>query len=108
MQAMEKLLEAHNIDTSICLQRILCRLTKSANINLQNGNPGSYDLIISGLSRNSIFNNFIQNTALQEAIGSALENKNCLAKFRDCNISQKTINIIVNKVGTLLSKSTYF
>lgn len=70
---------------------------------LRNGNPASYDLIISGLAKNSFVNTLLQDTYVHTAINSGLDNANCLAKFKDCRVNQKTIHRLVNEISSLMS-----
>jgi hypothetical protein len=48
---MDKALMDHNIDTSVCTQRIVCWIVKSAASKVTTGKGGSMDKIIDGIAR---------------------------------------------------------
>lgn len=107
MQVIERILSENDIDTSVCIQRAMCRMTKTSVTKLKNGNPHSYDLLITGLAKNNIFNNLIHDTYFHTAINSGLDNANCLAKYKDCKVTQKTIHRLVNQFSTLMNYNIF-
>lgn len=102
-QVIDRILEEHDIDTSSCMQRMMCRMTKSAAVKLKNGNFASHDLLISGLVTNSFFNSLIKDTYMYTAINSGLGDTNCLVKYKDCSVNQKTIHRLINKLSSLIN-----
>jgi hypothetical protein len=48
---MDKALLDHNIDTSVCTQRVVCWIVKSAASKVNTGEGGSMDKIIDGIAR---------------------------------------------------------
>jgi hypothetical protein len=48
---MDKALLDHNIDTSVCTQRAVCWIVRSAASKVTTGEGGSVDKIIDGIAR---------------------------------------------------------
>jgi hypothetical protein len=48
---MDKALLDHNIDTSVCIQRMVCWIVRSAASKVTTGEGGSMEKIIDGIAR---------------------------------------------------------
>lgn len=80
------------------MQRTVCWFTKTSNNKFKSGQAISQDMLINGLATNAWLNDMINGTALQSAVLAGLANVNCSAKYKDCKITQKTIQGLWNKL----------
>lgn len=56
-------------------------------------------MIINGLATSGWLNDLLEGTALHTAILAGLSNVNCSAKYKDCKITQKSIQGLANRFG---------
>lgn len=55
-------------------------------------------MIINGLATNVWLNDMFNGTALHTAVIAGLANVNCSNKYKDCKITQKSIQGLINKL----------
>lgn len=79
------------------MQRTVCWMTKNARAKLNNGEASSQDKIIDGLVTNYWVNQLIDGSAIQTAIQSGLENKNCAFEYENCKVSQGSLQMFATQ-----------
>jgi len=78
-------LQQYNIDAPSCLQRAICTQVKSSNKRMSDGNGGSFEKIIDGLTTNPYLSGLLEGTRVEEAVNSARKaGTPCSAYFARC------------------------
>ncbi|XP_021920351.1 uncharacterized protein LOC110830136 [Zootermopsis nevadensis] len=97
---MDKALMDHNIDVSVCTQRAVCWIVRSAAAKVTTGEGGSLDKIIDGIASNTLLERLVRGTALQEAIRYGRRDKDCSVIYSKCPITQEAIQRIARNFMT--------
>ncbi|XP_017076203.2 uncharacterized protein LOC108111319 [Drosophila eugracilis] len=74
---VESQLEEHNIDMSVCVQRMICQYLQQ---NLSSG----YARVLNVLTSSSWLHSFVDGTAVFHAIQSARSSRSCTLTYRSC------------------------
>lgn len=102
MTLIDQALIENNIDTTSCMQRTMCWLAKNSRNKLNTGEANSQDKILDGLMTNHWVNLLIEGSAMQTAIQTGLANNNCSVHYRNCKITQNSIQTFANKMAKYL------
>lgn len=102
MTIIDQALIENNIDTTSCMQRTMCWLAKNSRNKLNSGQAASYDKIIDGLMSNPWLNQMIEGSAMQTAIVIGLQNHNCSVHYKNCKITQQSIQSFAHKFSNYL------
>ncbi|XP_017055271.1 uncharacterized protein LOC108097483 [Drosophila ficusphila] len=74
---VESQLEEHNIDMSVCVQRMICQY-------LQRNISSGYARVLNVLTSSSWLHSFVDGTAVFHAIQTARSSRNCVHTYRSC------------------------
>ncbi|XP_017779639.1 PREDICTED: uncharacterized protein LOC108564947 [Nicrophorus vespilloides] len=94
-------LEQHNIDSSSCMQRIICSYVHEAQNNMQKGEANTVDQLVYAISNNSLFSYLLDGSSIKQAIdmGKQTDLQKCAALYMKCPVSKENVMQII---GTLL------
>ncbi|EFN78932.1 hypothetical protein EAI_06729 [Harpegnathos saltator] len=93
---VDDVLARHGIDTTSCMQRVVCTYSQQAAAsvneedNIINDKISSFNKIVNTIITNSVFHTAMQGTAIQEAIETGRTGKNCLKSYPHCGFSMET------------------
>lgn len=117
MQTMTKLDDAlgrHGIDTTSCMQRMVCSYSKRAAVAVREAaiesnetqeEISTLDRMVDGLSTNQILRTALQGTAIQEAVDSGRSGENCARAYPQCGFSLETIFSLMSHVMSAMSSA---
>ncbi|XP_043484980.1 uncharacterized protein LOC122512904 [Leptopilina heterotoma] len=117
MQMMTKLDDAlarHGIDTTSCMQRMVCSYSKRAAVAVREAaietndtqeEVSSLDRMVDGLSTNQILRTALQGTAIQEAVDSGRSGENCSRAYPQCGFSLETIFSLASHVMSAMTSA---
>ena len=103
MTLIDQALIENNIDTTSCMQRTMCWLAKNSRAKLNNGEATSQDKIIDGLLTNYWVNQMMDGSAMQTAIQYGLANNNCALQYRNCKITQSSLQAFATRFAKYLN-----
>lgn len=112
MTKLDDALARHGIDTTSCMQRMVCSYSKRAAVAVREAaidanetqeEISSLDRMVDGLSTNQILRTALQGTAIQEAVDSGRAGENCSRAYPQCGFSLETIFSLMSHVMSAMS-----
>ncbi|KAJ8926011.1 hypothetical protein NQ315_009866 [Exocentrus adspersus] len=93
-------LEQHNIDSSTCIQRVICTYVNDAGKNINNGEATALDEFIVSLTNNTIFSHVADGTAVKQAVdmGKTGNLENCSPFNARCPITKDTVLKVISSL----------
>lgn len=94
----------HGIDTTSCMQRVVCSYSQqtaaavSDEDNGVNDKVSSFDKMINTITTNRVFRTAMQGTAVQEAAEAGRAGRNCLRSYPHCGFSIETILSLLSSI----------
>lgn len=105
LSLLDQTLTENDIDTTSCVQKIICWTVQNSAENVKTGQSSSIDKIIEGLATNLWLQQIVEGTVFYDALQNGLDNKNCAEEYGQCKINQKSIQKITTKfVHTINNK----
>lgn len=112
MTRVDDALATHGIDTTSCMQRMLCSYSKQATESMQqhadnrldstqSSEPSQLDQLIDAIASNQVLNTALAGTAVQEAISAGRNGHNCQRLYRHCGFSTETVLSTLAKLATV-------
>ncbi|KAF2892935.1 hypothetical protein ILUMI_13229 [Ignelater luminosus] len=97
LSRIDNTLEQHNIDSSSCMQRVICSYVHEAQKNLENGEGSTVDQVISALSNNSLFSYMLDGSAVKQAVdmGKQGDLEKCSSLYMKCPISRDNVMQVI-------------
>lgn len=101
LSRIDNSLEQHNIDSSSCMQRIVCSYVNEAQKNKENGEATTMDELVYTLSNNTIFSYLLDGSAIKQAIDLGKQGSldKCASLYAKCPISRENV---MQVIGNLL------
>lgn len=94
----DKTLAKYNIDTVACVQRSICVQVKDSRQKIMEKTGTVFDVVIEGISRTDWMLNFISETAIEDAINVAKQEKDCDRSFPTCSVNLKFFYSSIQKL----------
>ncbi|RZC31918.1 zinc finger protein-like 1, partial [Asbolus verrucosus] len=90
-------LEQHNIDSSSCMQRIICTYVNEAQRHMQTGEANTIDQFIFSLTNNSLFSYMLDGTTIKQAVDMGKEGdaERCSSLYAKCPVSKENITKVI-------------
>ncbi|CAH0551739.1 unnamed protein product [Brassicogethes aeneus] len=100
MAKVDNALEQHNIDSSSCMQRIVCSYVNEAQKNIKTGESNTMDEFIYGLTNNSLFGYMLDGSTIKQAIdmGKSGDAEKCGSLYAKCPVSRENIAKVVSSL----------
>ncbi|XP_019881524.2 uncharacterized protein LOC109609314 [Aethina tumida] len=94
---VDNTLEQHNIDSSSCMQRVICSYVHDAQKNIKMGEANSVDEFIYALTNNSLLSYMLDGSTVKQAIdmGKSGDTEKCSSLYTKCPISKENIAKVV-------------
>lgn len=86
LRVIDEALIENELDVTVCLQKLLCRIARNSSQNVAKGIGSSTDKIIDGLASSQWLQDYTVNTPSREAINFGRENRNCSNLYRKCKL----------------------
>lgn len=102
MTKIDDVLAHHGIDTTSCMQRVVCTYSQQAAAAVGNEDNGvddkisSFDKVVNIITTNQVFRTAMQGSAIQEAAEAGRAGKNCLKLYSQCGFSMETILLLLS------------
>lgn len=110
MTKMDDVLAHHGIDTTSCMQRIVCTYSQQASSSVKEANKlnndekiSSFDRVIDTITTNQIFRTTMEGTAIQEAVEAGRAGRNCSRIYPHCGFSMETMLSLLSNVITAIA-----
>ncbi|KAF5280858.1 hypothetical protein FQR65_LT03007 [Abscondita terminalis] len=86
-------LEQHNIDSSSCMQRMICSYVNEAQKNIKNGEQNTVDEMVYSISNNALLTYMLDGSAVKQAIdmGKQGDIEKCASLHMKCPISRDNV-----------------
>jgi hypothetical protein len=94
LSLLDQVLTESDVDTTSCMQRMICWAVKNSAQNVMEGQSSSSDKIIDGLATSKWLQQLVQGTVVDEALQNGLAKTNCSREYSQCKISQRTIQML--------------
>ncbi|XP_049826713.1 uncharacterized protein LOC126266551 [Aethina tumida] len=94
---LDDILLDNNIDTTSCMQRMVCWTVKNSAKKVSNGLGSSNDKIIDGIASNEWVTDYIKGSAVFDAVENAYKGINCSKQYGKCHITEYTIQGLTTK-----------
>ncbi|KAB0792767.1 hypothetical protein PPYR_14726 [Photinus pyralis] len=93
-------LEEHHIDSSSCMQRIICSYVNEAQKNVQNGEQSTVDELLLNISNNSLVTYMLDGSAVKQAIdmGKQGDLDKCASLYVKCPISRENVLQVISSL----------
>ncbi|KAJ8935446.1 hypothetical protein NQ314_012866, partial [Rhamnusium bicolor] len=100
LSRIDNSLEQNNIDSSSCIQRIICSYVNDAQTNIKNGEASSMDEFVFGLTNNTLFSYILDGTAVKQAVEMAKtgDMENCSSLHSKCPITKENVMKIISSL----------
>lgn len=96
---IDKIFTTNNLNSSVCLQRMICWAVKNASVKVGKGSASSGYKIVDGIATNEWFSNVIEGTFLESAIKNGLSKSNCSKLYSSkCKMSRRNLEKSVRDV----------
>lgn len=114
MAKLDDALARHGIDTTSCMQRMVCSYSKRAAVAVREAaietndtqeEVSSLDRMVDGLSTNQILRTALQGTAIQEAVDSGRAGENCSRAYPQCGFSLETMFSLASHVMSAMTSA---
>ncbi|XP_057670196.1 uncharacterized protein LOC130902244 [Diorhabda carinulata] len=94
-------LESHNIDSTSCIQRVVCSYINSAQKNINSGNASGLEEFITSIVNNTLFSYMLDGTAIKGAVelGRRADEEKCSNSFPKCPLTKDNV---LKVLGSLL------
>ncbi|KAJ3649553.1 hypothetical protein Zmor_021289 [Zophobas morio] len=94
---IDNTLEQHHIDSSSCMQRVICTYVNEAQRNMQTGEANTMDQLIFALTNNTLFSYMLDGTAVKQAIdmGKEGDSERCSSLYSKCPISKENVMKVI-------------
>ncbi|XP_076047285.1 uncharacterized protein LOC143028806 [Oratosquilla oratoria] len=84
---LDDALDQYDLDSTSCMQRIVCSYVSSSEENMKNGEASSTDLIINGIAKSSLIERVFGKTSLTKAIDVGRSGASCSLQYPKCPFS---------------------
>ncbi|XP_023310503.1 uncharacterized protein LOC108907633 [Anoplophora glabripennis] len=93
-------LEQQSIDSSTCIQRIICSYVHDARKNINNGEANGVDEFIFGLTNNTLFSYMTDGTGIKHAVemGKTGTLENCSPFTAKCPITRDNVMKVISSL----------
>nr|CAH7714600.1 unnamed protein product [Callosobruchus chinensis] len=93
-------LEQQNIDSSTCMQRVICSYVQDAEKNKKSGEMGSIDELVLTLTNNTLLSYVLDGTAVKQAVdlGRSGDPDKCSSLLPKCAITRENILQIISNI----------
>ncbi|VEN58188.1 unnamed protein product [Callosobruchus maculatus] len=93
-------LEQQNIDSSACMQRIICSYVQDAEKNKKSGEMGSIDELVLTLTNNTLLSYVLDGTAVKQAVdlGRSADADKCSSLLPKCAITRENILQVISNI----------
>ncbi|XP_044264731.1 uncharacterized protein LOC123011391 [Tribolium madens] len=90
-------LEQHNIDSSTCMQRVICTYVNEAQRNMMTGEANTLDQFIYAVANNTLFSFMLDGTAVKQAVDMGKEGdiEKCSSLYAKCPISKENVMKVI-------------
>ncbi|EFA06329.1 uncharacterized protein Desi [Tribolium castaneum] len=90
-------LEQHNIDSSTCMQRVICTYVNEAQRNMMTGEANTLDQFIYAVANNTLFSYMLDGTAVKQAVDMGKEGdiEKCASLYAKCPISKENVMKVI-------------
>lgn len=113
MSRLDDALARYGVDTTSCMQRAVCTYSKQAAVAMRDhveGQDGeevsSLDKAIDAITTNQVFRTAMEGTAVQEAIQTGREGRDCPRTYSHCGLSLEALLALFTTMMTAPSTST--
>ncbi|KAJ3649556.1 hypothetical protein Zmor_021292 [Zophobas morio] len=97
LNVIDQLLTENDIDTTSCMQRMVCWAVRNSAQNVVMGRSSSSDKIIDGLATNKWVQQLIEGTTVHSALQNGLSRTDCSREYHQCRISETSIQMLTRK-----------
>ncbi|KAK9703150.1 DM4/DM12 family [Popillia japonica] len=96
LSKLDNALEEQHIDSTSCMQRIICSYVHEAQKNVKNSEASTTDQIIYSLSNNSLFTFMLDGSSIKQAVdmGKRSDPEKCANLYMKCPVSKENIRYI--------------
>ncbi|XP_055852504.1 uncharacterized protein LOC129916528 [Episyrphus balteatus] len=94
MQTVEENFNKNNIDITACIQKSICAYVKKSAEHVRNGRATGTNKIIDGLVSSEWLLQYLEGTAVKDAIDSGTGNTNCGYKYPTCQWSNPETDLM--------------
>ncbi|KAJ8949224.1 hypothetical protein NQ318_022736, partial [Aromia moschata] len=100
LSRIDNSLQQHNIDSSSCVQRIICTYINGAKNNLNNGEATGWDEMAFSLTNNTLFSYLLDGTTVKQAVelGKTGDAEKCSSFYSKCPITKENILKVVSSL----------
>ncbi|KAF5297078.1 hypothetical protein FQA39_LY02658 [Lamprigera yunnana] len=100
LSKIDNALEEHHIDSSSCMQRIICSYVNEAQKNINNGEQNTIDQMIYGVSNNALMSYMLDGSSIKQAIdmGKQGDAEKCAALYTKCPISRESVMRVISSI----------
>ncbi|KAK4884480.1 hypothetical protein RN001_000751 [Aquatica leii] len=93
-------LEQHNIDSSSCMQRIICSYVNEAQKNINNGEQNTVDEMVYAISNNPLLSYMLDGSAMKQAIdmGKQGDVEKCASLYVKCPVSRDNVMQVISSL----------
>ncbi|KAB0792765.1 hypothetical protein PPYR_14724 [Photinus pyralis] len=100
---MDQALMENDLDTTSCMQKMVCYTVRESSNKVSNGLASSKDKIIDGIVTNEWISKLFDGTPVQSAIRSGLDGVNCSNEYSLCKLEQKTFANLVRQFANTIN-----
>ncbi|CAG9766035.1 unnamed protein product [Ceutorhynchus assimilis] len=100
LSKIDNSLEANNIDSTSCTQRMICNIVNDAMKNEKAGESTAFDEFVASFTKNPLFSYAIDGSAIKEAIktGQLEDIDKCSSTYSKCPLNRENIVKVVSSL----------
>ncbi|KAL3285594.1 hypothetical protein HHI36_000124 [Cryptolaemus montrouzieri] len=100
LSRLDNTLEQHNIDSSSCMQRVVCNYVHEARKNMENGEAGTLDQMVYAISNNSLVTQLLDGSSIKQAVdmGKSEESDECSSLYRKCPVDKDNVLKVITSL----------
>ncbi|XP_024882135.1 uncharacterized protein LOC112461212 [Temnothorax curvispinosus] len=115
---IDDVLARYGIDTTSCMQRAVCTYSQQAaaaagdeneneNRNDKDEKTTSFEKMVNAVTTNQVFRTAMQGTAIEEAVETGRNGRNCSRSYPHCGFSMETmLSLLANVIATANARVT--
>ncbi|XP_044744700.1 uncharacterized protein LOC123306663 [Coccinella septempunctata] len=100
LSRLDNTLEQNNIDSSSCMQRIVCNYIHESRKNIENGEASAVDEIIGVITNNSLVSQLLDGSSIKQAVdmGKSTDTDRCSSLYRKCPVDKDNIVKVITSI----------